>query len=45
MKFTKEELVTIAAALQFAIDNGLADEYEDTELLFALNERLKERDY
>ena len=42
MEFTKEELIILSDALQFAIDNGLADDYEDTEKLFELNNRLSE---
>lgn len=45
MQFTKEELTVISVALQFAIDNGLADDYEEVELLFELNEKLIKRDY
>lgn len=36
---TIEEVQAIADALQFSIDNGLADEYEDTELLYATTEK------
>lgn len=31
---TRAEITVIADALQFAIDNGLADDYEDTETLY-----------
>ena len=44
MEFTKKELELLAVALEFAIDNGLADDCEDTEALFKLRDRLQERD-
>ena len=31
-------------ALQFAIDNGLADDYEDVDALLELSDKLDERD-
>ena len=34
IKLTEDEIGVIFTALQFSIDNGLADDYEDTEILF-----------
>jgi len=38
---TKNEIIAISTALQFSIDNGLADDYEDTETLFEINKNFK----
>jgi hypothetical protein len=34
IKLTEEQINTISDALQFSIDNGLADDYENIEALF-----------
>jgi hypothetical protein len=44
MKFTKKELELLAEAIDFALDNGLADDHEDHKALFELSDRLAERD-
>ena len=37
MNFTKKELELLSDALEFAIDNGLADDAEEPEALFKLS--------
>jgi len=41
LHLTKNEIIAVSVALQFSIDNGLADDYYDTETLYSVNENFK----
>lgn len=39
---TIDEILAIYHSLQFSIDNGLADEYQNTEILFETKEKFNQ---
>jgi hypothetical protein len=38
---TEDEILAIFTALQFSIDYGLADDYDDPEILFHVRDRFQ----